>query len=80
MPNITTIEGVKIFIYSNDHVPAHVHAIYGEYEALIDIRKLSIMKGKLPSKKQKIAIVFVEDNQEELLKLFYDLNPNIQQI
>ncbi len=80
MPTIATIKGVKICIYSNDHVPPHIHAIYGEYEALVDIREIVVIKGDLPANKRKIAAEFVEENQEDLLALFYQLNPNIQQL
>ena len=76
MPCIDTIKGVKI----NDHVPPHIHAIYGEYEALISIRQVEIIKGELPSSKRKIAFAFVNENLEELLETFYELNPNIQRI
>ncbi len=80
MPCIDTIKGVKICVYSNDHLPPHIHAIHGENEALIDIRALEIFRGSLPSNKRKIAIAFVEENQEALLETFYELNPNIQRI
>jgi Domain of unknown function (DUF4160) len=80
MPCIETIKGVKMYIYSNDHVPPHIHAIYGEHEALIDIMNLTIIVGSLPSNKRKIAIRFIEENQDDLLETFYQLNPNIQRI
>ena len=78
MPCIETIKGIRICVYSNDHVPPHIHAIYGEYEALIDIRELVIIAGSLPSNKRKTAIAFVEENQDDILETFYELNPNIQ--
>ncbi len=68
MPCIDTIKGVKIYIYSNDHVPPHIHAIYGEYEALISIRQVEIIKGELPSTKRKIAFAFVNENLEDLIR------------
>ena len=80
MPCIDTIKGVKMYIYSNDHVPPHIHAIYGEYEALISIRDAAILRGELPSNKRKIAFAFVNENFEDLLETFYELNPNIQKI
>lgn len=80
MPTVAIISGVKICVYSNDHVPPHIHAFYGEFEALIDIRALSEIKGKLPKNKLKIAIKFIKESQNELLELFYELNPHISQI
>lgn len=42
-------------MYYNDHSPAHFHAEYGEYEALIEIDTLSILQGELP--RRAIALV-----------------------
>ncbi len=49
MPTIKIIDGIKINIYSNEHLPPHFHVIYGNYEALIQIKNLEIEKGKLPT-------------------------------
>lgn len=80
MSRIETLKGVKIHIYSNDHVPPHIHAIYGEYEILVDIRTVEILKGVLPKNKKKIAISYVRENQDDLLDTFYQLNPDMKQI
>ena len=74
------IEGIKISVYSNDHLPPHVHAQIGEYEALISIREQSIVAGYLPSAKERKAVQFVKKNSSELIELFYALNPQIKKI
>jgi hypothetical protein len=33
-------------MYFRDHTPAHFHAEYGEYEALVEIDTLSILRGE----------------------------------
>ena len=38
MPTISRFYGILIQMYFGDHVPPHFHALYAEYEALIDIR------------------------------------------
>ena len=48
MPNIDTIKGIKININPNDHVPPHIHAIYGEHEALIEVKTQKTYAGFLP--------------------------------
>ncbi|MFM9160023.1 MAG: DUF4160 domain-containing protein [Dolichospermum sp.] len=35
-------------IFFGDHPPAHFHAIYGEYNALVGIEFLQISEGDLP--------------------------------
>ena len=77
MPCLTKIQGVKICVYSNDHVPPHIHALFGEYEILIDIREITLIKGDMPNSKRRVALDYVNMNQEDLLDAFYKLNPQI---
>jgi len=48
MPEVSRFYGIIIRFYYRDHPPTHFHAIYGEFEALIEIETGSIFKGKLP--------------------------------
>jgi len=38
MPEVSRFYGIIVRFYYRDHPPTHFHAIYGEHEALIDIR------------------------------------------
>jgi len=40
MPTISRFYGILIQMYFGDHLPAHFHALYAEFEALIDIQTL----------------------------------------
>jgi len=33
-------------MYFNDHPPPHLHAIYGDYEAVIAIESLVVLEGR----------------------------------
>jgi hypothetical protein len=48
MPLYEFLDGIRIYLYFNDHLPPHFHALYGEYEILIDIRLCSVHKGDFP--------------------------------
>ena len=37
MPTLFIIEGFRLFFYSNDHAPIHVHVQYGGGEAVFEI-------------------------------------------
>lgn len=37
MPEISSFLGIVIYMYYKDHAPPHFHAIYGEYEIVVDI-------------------------------------------
>jgi hypothetical protein len=45
MPTISEFFGILILMYYNDHAPAHFHARYGDYEALIRISPIGVMVG-----------------------------------
>jgi hypothetical protein len=40
MPTISAFYGILIRMYWDEHGPPHFHALYADYEALIDIQKL----------------------------------------
>jgi hypothetical protein len=37
MPTVRRFAGLRVTIYSNDHLPAHVHVIGGGAEAVFDL-------------------------------------------
>jgi hypothetical protein len=78
MPLFILFDGIKIYIYFDDHLPPHVHAMYGEYEVLIDIRELTVYRGEFPTKQLKKVLAIVKKNQTEMLALFYQYNPQIR--
>lgn len=75
MPLIFSLGSIKIYVYFNDHLPPHFHAIYTEYEAIIEIESLQLMAGKLPSKELKRVLQWARDNQSFLLKSYKECNP-----
>jgi hypothetical protein len=71
MPTISQFFGIVIQMFWREHAPPHFHALYGEYEALIDIRTLEVLGGKLP--KRALALT-IEWAAEQRSKLMEDLN------
>lgn len=49
MPELSRFLGIVIAMYYRDHAPPHFHALYGEFEATIDIRT-GVVRGELPSR------------------------------
>jgi hypothetical protein len=65
-------------VYDFDHNPPHFHSIYAEYEVLIDIRDLSVLRGEMPANKLKKIIKWAKLNQQFLLEEFEALNPKLR--
>jgi hypothetical protein len=55
MPEVSRFYGIVIRFYYRDHPPMHFHAIYAEYEALIEIETGNIHEGFLPKKSSEIG-------------------------
>ena len=78
MPLIESIKGVKFHIYNGEPRPPHFHAVYIEYEVLIEIETGRIYAGSLPTKQLKIAFDWLTENTDWALEVFYQLNSELQ--
>ena len=65
MPTISTFFGILIQMYWREHGPPHFHAIYGEHEAVIDIRELRVVRGRLPRRALAMVIEWAFDHRDE---------------
>lgn len=45
MPTIGITNGIKIQVFADDHNPPHFHAVIAEYEVLVRIDNLEILRG-----------------------------------
>jgi predicted metallo-beta-lactamase superfamily hydrolase len=76
MPVIETIDSIKILMYFRDHLPPHFHAVYNEYEVLIEIKTLAIYQSRLPTKQQRKVLNWARKNKAFLLEKWEEFNPN----
>ena len=74
MPEISRFYGIIIYMYFKDHAPAHFHAKYNEFEAVVSIEDFAITKGRLPSKAMGLVMEWATIHQKELLKNWNDLS------
>lgn len=68
MPTISRFYGILIQMYFGDHVPPHFHALYAEFEALIDIQTLDVICGDLPSRAMGLVLEWAQQHRDELRK------------
>jgi len=66
MPTISRFYGILIQMYFGDHVPPHFHALYAEFEALIDIQTFEVIGGGLPSRAMALVLEWAQQHREEL--------------
>ena len=67
MPEISRFYGIVIRMFFDDHNPPHFHAIYGDYEVLIDINILAVFAGHIPPRALGLVIEWATLHQDELI-------------
>jgi hypothetical protein len=66
MPRVSDFYGIAIYMYYRDHVPPHFHAIYGEYDAEIEIATAQVMEGELPRRARSLVTEWGAIHRDEL--------------
>lgn len=68
MPEISRFYGIiiKMFFKPREHEPSHIHALYGEYVGIFDLKLLRMTEGDLPNKAQEIVIEWLTIYRDDL--------------
>lgn len=77
MPTISIFYGILIKMLFDDHNPPHFHAEYGEYELVVTINPIKIIKGDAPKRVNSMILEWTALHQEELLQ-DWELCANMQ--
>lgn len=72
MPVLSRFYGIVIRMYfqQSEHNPPHIHAIYGENVAAVDIKTGEILEGDLPPKALSMVREWVNINKDDLLEMW----------
>ena len=68
MPIISAFFGIVIQMFWREHGPPHFHAVYGEHEAVIDIRELRVVRGELPRRALALVLEWASEHRLELME------------
>lgn len=68
MPTLSVFYGIVIQMFRREHPPPHFHALYGEYEALIDLRDLRVLRGGLPRRAMALVLEWAAEHRDELME------------
>ena len=72
MPVIARFYGILIKMYfsQSEHGVPHVHAIYGEFNAVFAIETLEMLEGDLPARAHRLVNEWAEQYKRELLEMW----------
>lgn len=68
MPTISVFYGILIQMFWQEHAPPHFHALYGEFEVIIDIRTLDVIRGSFPRRALSLVKEWAVQHQNELME------------
>ena len=72
MPVLSRFYGIIIRMYFQqaEHNPPHIHAIYGDEIAAIDIQTAEVLEGHLPPKALTMVQEWISINRNDLLHMW----------
>jgi len=75
MPTIFRQDGFAVMIYTDDHLPAHVHVWKAEGEAVINLDDASIREiNDMGRRDARQAVRVVEENQDSFLQRWGEIH------
>jgi hypothetical protein len=66
VPRVSEFYGIVIYMYFRDHGPPHFHAVYAGQEAVLSIRGLRLLEGRLPRRALALVRAWGKLHREEL--------------
>lgn len=57
-------------MYFKDHNPPHIHASYGDYDAIVGINDSTVLDGSLPQNALRMVKEWVLIHKDELIKMW----------
>ena len=72
MPEISRFYGIviKMFFKPKEHEPSHIHALYGEYVGVFNIKTHKMIDGDLPLKAQALVEEWLVLNETKLQEMW----------
>jgi hypothetical protein len=70
MPEICRFLGIIITMYFDEHNPPHFHVKYNDYQAVVEIKTLNLLAGKLPARVRGLIEEWAEQHQNKLLEMW----------
>lgn len=72
MPILSNFYGILIKMYfgQSEHNPPHIHAIYGEYMGVIEIKTGKLLEGDLPDRALKLVQEWLQVHRNNILEIW----------
>lgn len=76
MPTILRLNEFDVMIYTHDYIPRHVHVFSGDFEIIINLENLEVVKNfGMKGRDLRAAQKLVADNQQFLCSEWDRIKP-----
>ena len=75
MPTIIIIDGIRIEIYTDDHLPPHFHVKAGRMRAKFDIETGKLLRGSLDKRSMRKVRQWMAVNGDLLMQVWISSRP-----
>lgn len=74
MPQIFTIDGLMFFFFSREHLPIHVHVLYGDAQLKIQMEpNIEVIENlRMKPKQVKKAMEIAENRKTEIIAKWHE--------
>ena len=75
MGKLHQIGKIALRVYANDHLPPHFHAVAPDFEALIEIETMMLLRGSLPGRARRAVMEWAARNRGAIAAEWNRINP-----
>lgn len=61
---------IKMYFLQSEHNPPHIHAIYNDDAAALDMANGNLLDGYLPARASSLVREWISQNQAQLLEMW----------
>ena len=75
MGKLHQVGNVIVRVYANDHLPPHFHVLAPDFEALVEIASLVVVRGSVEGQSGKRALAWAVENKALIAAEWNRINP-----
>ncbi|OGH04714.1 MAG: hypothetical protein A2600_02850 [Candidatus Lambdaproteobacteria bacterium RIFOXYD1_FULL_56_27] len=68
MPTLLIVQGFRFFFYLDEHEPKHIHVVYAQETAKINLNSLFVVKHKMKEQTLRMALALTKEHQSFFLE------------
>ena len=72
---VQKVNGLKIYIYADEHAPPHFHVLSSDIDAAFTIRDCTLLRGSVDSKTRNLIVYWHSSARQKLVDIWNTTRP-----